>query len=222
MKAISLVLLSVITSYGDAFATSPSSCFLTTPSTAATVDSSKKLGPISTRSSIDLTVTVGAKALFMAKNDDELARFSRQQRSAGADDRVVELKRPLGLVLEEDADGNVYVETVAPRGNAARSGLVKEGDIVTMCSATFGDQMWSCRGAGLSRVLAAIRIRAGPTVKLVFESANETKAKRGNAAKAAKAAEEARIRAQEKKDQLLAELERDEKRLKKGKFLGLF
>jgi hypothetical protein len=179
MKAISLILLSVITSYGDAFATSPSSCFLTTPSTAATVTSSKKLG---------LTETVGAKALFMAKNDDELARFSRQQRSAGADDRVVELKRPLGLVLEEDADGNVYVETVAPRGNAARSGSVKEGDIVTMCSATFGDQMWSCRGAGLSRVLAAIRIRAGPTVKLVFESANETKAKRGNAAKAAKAA----------------------------------
>jgi C-terminal processing protease CtpA/Prc len=158
----------------------------------------------------------------MAKNDDELARFSRQQRSAGADDRVVELKRPLGIVLEEDADGNVYVETVAPRGNAARSGMVKEGDIVTMCSATFGDQMWSCRGAGLARVLAAIRIRAGPTVKLVFESANETKAKRGNAAKAAKAAEEARLRAQEQKDQLLAELERDEKRLKKGKFLGLF
>lgn len=158
----------------------------------------------------------------MAKTDDDLARFSRQQRSAGADDRVVELKRPLGLVLEEDADGNVYVETVAPRGNAARSGMVKQGDIVTMCSATFGDQMWSCRGAGLSRVLAAIRIRAGPTVKLVFESTNETKAKRGNAVKAAKAAEDARLRAQEQKDQLLAELERDEKRLKKGKFLGLF
>lgn len=205
MKAISLILLSVIIAYVDAFvATSTSSCFLT--SSTATLTSRNS----------------GAKALFMAKNDDELARFSRQQRSAGADDRVVELKRPLGIVLEEDADGNVYVETVAPRGNAARSGMVKEGDIVTMCSATFGDQMWSCRGAGLARVLAAIRIRAGPTVKLVFESANETKAKRGNAAKAAKAAEEARLRAQEQKDQLLAELERDEKRLKKGKFLGLF
>lgn len=159
-------------------------------------------------------------SLYMA--DDELTKFSRAQRQAGTDDRVVELKRPLGLVLEEDENGNVYVETVAPRGNAARTGLVQEGDIVTMCSATFGDQMWTCRGAGLARVLAAIRIRAGPTVKLVFESTNETKSKRGNLTKAAKAAEEARLRAQQKKDQLLAELEADEKRLKKGKFLGLF
>ena len=159
-------------------------------------------------------------ALSMA--DDDLSRFARQQRFAEADDRIVELRRPLGLVLEEDANGNVFVETVAPKGNAARTGLVKEGDIVTMCSATFGDQMWTCRGAGLTRVLAAIRIRAGPTVKLVFESTTETKKKRGNASKAAKAAEDARLRAQMKKDELLKELERDEKRLKKGKFLGLF
>lgn len=168
------------------------------------------------------TSSSAATSTSLYMGDDELTRFSRAQRQAGADDRVVELKRPLGLVLEEDAEGNVYVETVAPRGNAARTGLVKEGDIVTMCSATFGDQMWTCRGAGLARVLAAIRIRAGPTVKLVFESTTETKNKRGNVTKAAKAAEEARLRAQEKKDQLLKQLEADEKRLKKGKFLGLF
>lgn len=159
-------------------------------------------------------------ALNMA--DDDLSRYSRQQRSADADDRIVELKRPLGIVLEEDGKGNVFVETLAPKGNAARTGLVKEGDIVTMCSATFGDQMWSCRGAGLTRVLAAIRIRAGPTVKLVFESTGDTKNKSAFTKKAAKAAEDARLRAQDKKDQLLKELVRDEKRLKKGKFLGLF
>ena len=155
-------------------------------------------------------------------NDKDLLRWARASRSAGADDRVVELKRPLGLILEEDDDGNVYVETVAPRGNAARTGMVKEGDIVTMCSATFGDQMWSTRGVGLTRVLAAIRVRAGPTVKLVFESPNETAKKVKVTSKALKAAEEARERAQSKKDELLAELERDEQRLKKGKFLGLF
>ena len=157
----------------------------------------------------------------MAK-EDELSRYARQQRFANADDRIVELKRPLGLVLEEDGKGNVFVETIAPKGNAARTGMVKEGDIVTMCSATFGDQMWTCRGAGLTRVLAAIRIRAGPTVKLVFESTGETTQKRGNASKAAKVAEVARLRAQDKKDELLQELVQDEKRLKKGKFLGLF
>ena len=91
-----------------------------------------------------------------------------------------------------------------------------------MCSATFGDQMWSTRGVGLTRVLAAIRVRAGPTVSLVFESSKETRTKAKNTSKAVKAAEEARIRAQQKKDELLAELEYDEKKLKKGKFLGLF
>lgn len=157
----------------------------------------------------------------MANNDD-LLRWARSARSASADDRVVELKRPLGIVLNEDDSGNVYVETVASRGNAARTGLVKEGDIVTMCSATFGDQLWSTRGVGLTRVLSAIRVRAGPTVKLVLESTNENVKKAEMTSKAAKAAEDARLRAQEKRDQLMDELNRDEKRLKKGKFLGLF
>ena len=91
-----------------------------------------------------------------------------------------------------------------------------------MCSATFGDQLWSCRGAGLTRILAAIRVRAGPTVTLVLENTNEKTNKVKNTAKAIKAAEDARKNAQAKKDNLLAELEKDEQRLKKGKFLGLF
>merc|ERR1719282_616615 len=73
-------------------------------------------------------------------------RWARQTRSAASTDNLVELRRPLGLVLNQDDNGNVYVETVAPKGNAARSGLVAEGDILTMCSATFGEQLWSCRG----------------------------------------------------------------------------
>jgi len=91
-----------------------------------------------------------------------------------------------------------------------------------MCSSTFGDEMWSCRGAGLSRVLSAIRLRAGPTVKLVFENSKEGTAKAKKTAKAAQAEEAARANAQAKKDSLLEELQRDEQRLKKGKFLGLF
>lgn len=79
-------------------------------------------------------------------DDQDFMRWAKQSRSASQGDRLVELKRPLGLVLDEDDAGNVFVQTVAPKGNAARSGLVKEGDIVTMCSATFGDQMWSTRG----------------------------------------------------------------------------
>ena len=114
------------------------------------------------------------------------------------------------------------MEIVAPRGNAARTGLVKEDDIITMCSATFGDEMWSCRGAGLARVLSAIKVRSGPLVKLVFESPNETVKKVKRTAKAQQAADDARIRAQEKRDELMQELEKDEQRLKKGWFFGLF
>eukprot|EP00562_Extubocellulus_spinifer_P023838 CAMPEP_0178676994 /NCGR_PEP_ID=MMETSP0698-20121128/36210_1 /TAXON_ID=265572 /ORGANISM="Extubocellulus spinifer, Strain CCMP396" /LENGTH=182 /DNA_ID=CAMNT_0020321265 /DNA_START=107 /DNA_END=655 /DNA_ORIENTATION=- len=145
-----------------------------------------------------------------------------QPSSTALNDRLVELKRPLGIVLNEDANGNVYVETVAPRGNAARTGEVREGDIVAMCSSTFGDEMWSTRGAGLSRVLSAIRLRAGPTVKLVFENSKEGVSKAKRTEKAVKAEEAARANAKAKKDALLKELQRDEKRLKKGKFLGLF
>lgn len=165
--------------------------------------------------------TASSSALSMGK-DDDLLRYSRASRSAGNDDNCVELTRPLGLVLNQDDDGNVYVETVAPRGNAARTGRVKEGDIVTMCSATFGDDMWSTRGVGLTRVLAAIRVRAGPYVKLVFESPNQYEKKAAISTKQAQAAEEARMAANVKKDQLLNQLEKDEKKLKKGKFLGLF
>lgn len=99
---------------------------------------------------------------------------------------------------------------------------VKEGDILTMCSATFGDQMWSTRGVGLTRVLAAIRVRAGPTVKLVFENPKESKRKAQVTKKQAQQMEEARQRAQDKKDALLKQLEKDEEKLKSKKFFGLF
>ena len=91
-----------------------------------------------------------------------------------------------------------------------------------MCSATFGDQMWSCRGVGLTRVLAAIRVRAGPTVKLVFETPGGYKKKAAQTAQQRKAAEKAAKAAQAKKDKLLSELEETETKLKKGKFFGLF
>ena len=91
-----------------------------------------------------------------------------------------------------------------------------------MCSATFGDDMWSTRGVGLTRVLAAIRVRAGPYVKLVFETPNQSKIKAANSTKQREAAADARAVAQAKKDKLLGQLENDEKKLKKGKFLGLF
>jgi hypothetical protein len=70
--------------------------------------------------------TTTTTAISMAKEDEDLLRFARQTRSAQSDDNVVELMRPLGLVLNQDDNGNVYVETVAARGNAARTGKVRK------------------------------------------------------------------------------------------------
>merc|ERR1740138_1051567 len=92
---------------------------------------------------------------------DALSREERSQRFAGAGDREVTLQKPLGVVLEQDAQKNVYVAEIDQGGSADLSGQVKVGDVVTMTSATFGDQMWSCRGVGLSRVLRAIKVRQG-------------------------------------------------------------
>lgn len=91
-----------------------------------------------------------------------------------------------------------------------------------MCSATFGDEMWSTRGVGLTRVLAAIRVRAGNKVSLVLESSGGYKKKKNVTEKQIQARQKAAEAAQKKKDALLSELESDEKRLKKGKFFGLF
>ena len=71
-----------------------------------------------------MTTSTTTTALNMASEQDFM-RWARASRSAQADDNVVELMRPLGLVLNEDDNGNVYVETVAPRGNAARTGQVR-------------------------------------------------------------------------------------------------
>jgi len=68
-------------------------------------------------------------------NDQDFMRWARASRSAQADDNVVVLNRPLGLVLNEDEQGNVYVETVAPKGNAARTGKVS-------CVLFFGLCVW--------------------------------------------------------------------------------
>lgn len=62
----------------------------------------------------------------LAMSDNDFMRWARASRSASDGDNVVELVRPLGLILKEDDQRNVYVETLAPNGNAARSGKVSQ------------------------------------------------------------------------------------------------
>jgi hypothetical protein len=61
-----------------------------------------------------------------------------------------------------------------------------------MCTATFGDQIYSTWGMRLSLVLAAIRVRAGPNVSLVLESPQQYKKKLAMTQQQFKAMEEAK------------------------------
>lgn len=74
-------------------------------------------------------VSSSSTQLQMA-SDDDLLRWARSSRNADADDNLVELVRPVGVVLAEDDKGNVFVETVAPNGNAARSGKVSQDQFI--------------------------------------------------------------------------------------------
>jgi len=64
----------------------------------------------------------------------------------------------LGLVLDEDKNGNVFVTSIDANRRAEKSGKVFVGDQVMMVSATFGDDLWSCEGVGLTRVLSCITL----------------------------------------------------------------
>merc|ERR1719453_849028 len=54
-----------------------------------------------------------------------------------------------------------------------RQGKIKEGDEITMVSATFGDEMWSARKVGKYRLEKSIAVRQGMTISFVFESRTE-------------------------------------------------
>ena len=95
-----------------------------------------------------------------------------------AGDRTVEILLPLGMELDEDSDGNAYVKSIEPNGRAAKTGKIFVGDRIAMVSATFGDDMWTCRGVGLNRVLAAIKVRNSKPVKLALEAPNEPEEKK--------------------------------------------
>lgn len=93
-----------------------------------------------------------------------------------------------------------------------------------MASATFGEEMWSCRGVGLTRVLSVIKMRNTKPVKLVLEAANEAEEKKRRAIAFKELSEAEKLAKQKKDDDLLSSmLDEDKDLVKKRKgFLGLW
>lgn len=87
-----------------------------------------------------------------------------------------------------------------------------------MVSATFGDDMWACRGVGLNRVLAAIKVRNTKPVKLVLEAPDEAEEKRRKAIAFKELSDAEKAAKQKLDDELLAAMvEEDKDLLKKRK-----
>lgn len=132
------------------------------------------------------------------------------------------IRKPLGLILEENSNKDVFVSEVVEGGNAYAVGGIKKGDIITMCSATFGGDMWSTRGAGLSRVQRAIEVRAGQTVSLVVQSKAEQRSFLSGIFQDQDAVREKRVQeATAKREELEAEVLAERKEAAK-KWFGLF
>jgi C-terminal processing protease CtpA/Prc len=156
--------------------------------------------------------------------NDAFTRANRAARRAGATDRIVEIRQPLGMELDEDAAGNVYVKKLTKGGRAEKTGMVFEGDIIAMVSATFGDDMWSARGVGLDRVVKSIQVRNTKPVKLALEARNEQEEKKRQAIAFKELTEAEKAAKQQRDDDLLAAMQEDDKSLRKKRtgFLGLW
>uniref|UniRef100_A0A061R660 PDZ domain-containing protein n=1 Tax=Tetraselmis sp. GSL018 TaxID=582737 RepID=A0A061R660_9CHLO len=60
---------------------------------------------------------------------ESTAKDDRDQNAGNKLNRYkVTLSKPLGVVLEEDRSGSIYVAELIPDGNAIKSGLIREGD----------------------------------------------------------------------------------------------
>ena len=170
--------------------------------------------------------TIGADGPPENYLDTALARILASAELDGDDadsldpDAMSSASEPLYI---DEFDGDVYVKDVTAGGNAAgMSGQVQKGDVIQKCSATFGGQMWSTRGAGLDRVTRAIEVRAGPTVTLVLQSKAEQRNFLADIFAGQSAAQERRVEEADKKARALEdEVKAERKEAAKG-FFGLF
>ena len=119
----------------------------------------------------------------------------------------------VGLKFRESFGKAVYVDKIIPGTQAAKlasMGKINVGDEVVMVSATFGDEMWSCRGSGKARLEKSISVRQGMSVSLVLESSSSGDKKRRQAGAQRASQEQQRI--SRLQDQLTREVEAEKKK----------
>ena len=147
-------------------------------------------------------------------------RDSLSKRYASSGDRKVTFRKPnsatpglaLGLQFRESFGKAVYIAKILPNTEAARlerEGKIRVGDEITMVSATFGDEMWSCRGSGKYRLEKSISVRQGMTISFVVENSDDNSKKRMRELAEKQKKEQARVSRLQR--QLTAEVEANKK-----------
>ena len=126
---------------------------------------------------------------LVCAEESKARRDALSFRDARAGDRKVTFRKPnsateglaLGLKFREGFGKAVYIDKILPNTEAARlkrDKKIREGDEVTMVSATFGDEMWSARGVGKYRLEKSIAVRQGMTISFVVENRDDNSEKR--------------------------------------------
>lgn len=127
--------------------------------------------------------------LFGNNEESKARREALSYRQAQTGDRKVTFRKPnqatdglvLGLKFREGVGKAVYIDKIIENTEAARlkqQQKIREGDEVTMVSATFGDEMWSARGVGKYRLEKSIAVRQGMTISFVVENRDDFSEKR--------------------------------------------
>jgi hypothetical protein len=137
-----------------------------------------------------------------------------------------EARRRVGRLVASVGSARTRPSTREGGGRAEKTGKVFVGDRVAMVSATFGEDLWSCRGVGLGRVMTTIKSRNTKPVKIVLEAATEAEEKKRRAIAFKELSDTEKAVKKQKDDDLLADmLQEDRELLKKGLkkgFFGLF
>lgn len=81
----------------------------------------------------------------------------------------VELSKPLGVVLEEDKSGNIFVAELVKDGNADKSGLVDIGDQLIATSAVVYANIEDYQGVRVRKGMEIVRLNVrGETFETVM------------------------------------------------------
>lgn len=78
------------------------------------------------------SISTTSRQVYMKVDNDAFTRANRVARTASAGDRKVELFLPLGLELDQDKEGNVFIKSIDPGSRAEKTGKIFVGDRIAM------------------------------------------------------------------------------------------